>query len=727
MKIKLLIHYGLLLFIVAIFNRCTDPHERYNDPPWLGGTNIETLEKSGNYDQFLALMDKADYRTSIENQMFTLFVSTDSSFEEYFKTVDGKSSVADLSKIEAKELFGQHMLINPRSREQLMYEYAWGELENPDGEYGTLYIRKQTYSVPVDYSEKVRYYEDLADETVKVYHENTFISVWTTEFFADYFGAEGGEDYIFMYPNSEWSGTQWHDAMVIGDPAKTSTGFIYYIDRVVAPIPTIDQYLSKNQDKFGVFYDLAQRFAHYDNLKLDENNDPTYRKGYDVIHDFADERGPDGDGQFIENKMNKMFSSFIPYDHVLEDYLNSTVYRYYESIDSVPELFLQYLLQSHLMSFLVLPSKMNERFFNHYGDKIDINIEGDIGETFMCNNGPVYAMNKVLEPNAFTCVPGPIFYNNKYTTFLYALDKAGLLSTLTQEDLDVTLLAADNEALFNYGIRQIKSGNETILEYRNSDGVWDDITNEAHILEQFVQDHYCLGIVDNFNGEEFLKMASGNHVHYKDGKLVGGGNQLVNDAASIVEKIESEKNGNLFYIDTPIKKAQNTAQHIFSDPDLSSFADLLIKAELIDSVQIEFEQKGVERPKITFIGGEEIKQWTVLAPTNQAIADAQAAGLVPADTLRDELRKFLYYHFSEGQCVFDDGEFSGTLETQRTGENIGTEVTYELLTFINSPNNLKVQDKSGQLINIEHANANNLVETGVVHKINSVLIVESVK
>ena len=67
-----------------VITGCTDHQERYEEPPWLGGSSIETLESRGNYTHFLALMEKANYTDPITKQLFTLFVPDDQAFEEFF-------------------------------------------------------------------------------------------------------------------------------------------------------------------------------------------------------------------------------------------------------------------------------------------------------------------------------------------------------------------------------------------------------------------------------------------------------------------------------------------------------------------------------------------------------------------------------------------------------------------------------------------------------------------
>lgn len=721
MKENLIVQIMIILIMAASFFQCSDPHERYDDPPWLGGTNIETLEKDGNYHHFLALMDRAEYRTSIENQLFTLFVPTDSAFESYFESL-GINSVEDMSVEAAEELFGQHILINPRSRDQLMYEYAWNELQDPKGEYGTLFHRKLTYSSPLDYTEEVRYDEIYKGQTLTIYRSNTMIPLFTTEYFEDYFGDPEGSDYLFMYPGSSWSGTQWHDAMVTEAEVRTSSGFIYFIDRVVAPIPTIEKYLLEHQDDFGLYYDIAQRFARYYDDELNEQSERVYRKGYNQILDIANEWGPSGDlsagNPDMYPEMVTMFTSFIPYDHVLQEFLDNTVYQYYESIDSIPQLFLVYLLQSHLNSFLNLPSKMEKRFKNYFGDDIQIDIQTDIENAFMCSNGIIYMMNRILEPNAFTCVPGPIFYNKDYTTFLYALYNSGLLSTITQPGIDVTLFAVDNDQLLERGIRQNKIDGEIIIEIRSSSGDWNAM--EPDHLEDFVNDYIHVGLYEDFQGEGFIPMESDNYLYYNNGRVSGGGNQVAGDDCQVLEKIPSDKNGNLFYLDNALLESKNAAEFILEDPELSAFGELLSIAGLIDSVQADYEITGVLYPRIKFM--PEQKQWTVMAPTNQAVADADALGLIPEDV--EELTKFIIYHFVRGKCVFDDGQFSGYLPTQRIETVVGSEIIYEQLFFTNSVHNLTVEDKYGQSVSVDHGGANYLVEHGVVHKINSVLRID---
>jgi len=455
------------------------------------------------------------------------------------------------------------------------------------------------------------------------------------------------------------------------------------------------------------------------NPGFNEENERRYRKSYSQISDFADEWGPESGS--AEAKMLYSFTAFIPYDNVLQEFLDNTVLQSYSSLDSVPQLFLVYLLQSHLNTYLNLPTKMEDRFINYLGDEITIDIDADIAGARGCGNGVIYFMNRLLEPNAFTCVVGDVFYQRDYTTFLYALEESEVLNTLTRPSITMTLFAPSNAELLEYGIRHVEVDGDIIIEIRGSDGVWNEM--EQLDIQEFVEDYIYVGNYEDFIGEGFIRMASDNYVYYKDGEIRGGGNQVEGDLCLVDEKVPSDRNGNLFYIDNAIKAPYNAAELILDDPELSDFATMLDTLSLIDSIQADYEIPGVLFPRINFMN--QLNQWTVFAPTNQAIADAQLAGQLPTD--EDELKEFVYYHFVRGTTVFDDGEFSGTLPTQRRDTIIGSDIFYEPLDFSNAVYNLMVTDKSGQDVTVDHTDANRLIEGGSLHKINSVLLSEPVK
>lgn len=695
------------LVLLGIFG-CSKQQDRYEDPPWLGGSSIETLEKRGNYTIFLKLMELANYKIPIEKQLFTLFVPNDDAFKTYFQQ-SGISSVESLTKDQAVQLFTLHVLRNPRSKFQLIYEYLYSELQGPDGEYASLFFRKPTPSTSIPYQEKVRYYPPQKDKTLLMYTGDKLVPLFSKDYFEDFFGALDGSDYTFMYPGSKWSGNMnWGNAAVTESEVRTANGFIYFIDQVVPPQLSIEEYLINNQDRFGLYYDILQRFATYGTTKVDEQRRVLYQKSYDLVMNIAEERGA-----FTGNeaRMKDMYTAFIPSDAVLQDYLNKKVLTSYPSLDSVPRVTLFYILQTQLSRSLGLISKITNSYFNAFGDPTVIN-KSDIKSAHMCSNGVLYETNRVLEPNVFTCVPGNLFFNANYSTFLYALNQSNLLGGLANPLQDVTLFAPTNEQMEAYNIRY--NSIKAVVEYKGKDKVWKNM--KADDLAAFVQDHIYNGRLSDLSGDKYIEMSSKNFIHIFDGQIQGPENQRVRDKVKVTETLVNERNGILYNVDNAIKSRYVMGKLLTTDPEVSKFKALLVKTRLLDERFIDQITRDTI-PNLRFLA--EADYWTGFIPTNQAMDEATAAGLVPTET--EALKNFLLYHFVRKKAIFDDGLVSGDFSTNLISEVTPSGIKYAPLKISNSLHNLTVEDLTGKVIKVDHAKANILVKKGVAHKISSVL------
>jgi uncharacterized surface protein with fasciclin (FAS1) repeats len=717
---------GLLLGLTG----CQKEKELYQKPPWLGGTNIETLKERGNYTIFLKLMDQANYTIPITKQLFTLFVPDDAAFTAYLQE-RGVNSIEDLSEDESVELFTLHVLRNPRSRFQLIYEWAWSELQGPNGEYASLFMRKETNSTSIPYSEYVKYSPaNQLGKTVQVYTGYKNVPLFSTDWIEDFGGAPDGSDYTFMYPGSTWGNNlNWHSACVIDDPrapgekeVRTASGFIFFLDRVVAPMPNMDQYLKAHPEKFGVFYDLMQRFANYTAPVTNEKNEQEYKKSYNEVTDIAEERGPSTNTAVPPQEM---FTGFIPTNDVMQAYLDEFIPLYYPHVDSVPKVTLFYILQTQLSKSLGLISKIEKGYFNSFGDAMVVN-RSDINSAYMCSNGVVYETNRVLEPNVFTCVPGTLFFNSNYSTLLYALQETNLLTALSNPESDVTLFAPTNEMMEAYNIRYDKD--KLQMQFRGTDGIWISFTRTADLIA-IMQDHIYKGKLSDLSGEGYLEMSSGNFVHYNNGVITGAENATVPDDVEILETLENDRNGILYQVDNAIKSNYILGKHIATDPDLSKFSELMLATKLIEKKPDSFTKEVLW--VVSFL--PQSKYWTAFLPTNAAMADAELNGLIPPmDTATDgsikkdqskniALKDFLLYHFVRNAAIFDDGVESGVFSSNRSYTDPNDGVVYTPMTISNSLNNLTITDNSGQVVNVDHATANTLVKKGVAHKINSVL------
>jgi hypothetical protein len=166
-------------FLLALFG-CSKNMERYEDPPWLEGTNIESLEKDGNYPYFYTT--KSRYKNTVEKQLTTLFVPSDSAFQSFFQK-KGISSVDDLTEDQALALFTLHFLSNPVNANHLVYEKAWSLLESETGEYGALFFRKPTKSYSPLYKEIPKYDKTYKGMELYIYTDLKYLPLFSSYYF----------------------------------------------------------------------------------------------------------------------------------------------------------------------------------------------------------------------------------------------------------------------------------------------------------------------------------------------------------------------------------------------------------------------------------------------------------------------------------------------------------------------------------------------------------------
>jgi uncharacterized surface protein with fasciclin (FAS1) repeats len=644
-------------------------------------------------------------------------------------------------------------LRNPRSRYYLVYEVAWSEFQGPQGEYASLFHRKETPSTGESYIDSVRYASSgsLVGTKPRIVVDPKFVGLWSAEFFHDYGAASDGSDYLFMFPGSTWEkdypseldgkGLNWHSAAVIPNPenpkeleVRTSTGFIYFLDRVVEPIPSMEKYLQE-QDKFSVFYDMMQRFARFTPAGEDNDQRALTRKSYVGIFDLADE---DAGATTTAVPPLNMWSAFIPNNTVFNEYLNNTVLKNYPSLDSVPIVTLEYIVQTQLASNLVVLSKMRKGYVNSYGEPTDYT-PSDIASGFMCSNGVIYESKRVMEPNVFTTVPGELFINKDYSTLLEILGAANVLNSLANPAVNVTLFASTNQALYDYGIRYEE--NLKIIQVRATDQRWykmPDADLIAFAQEQAVR--LPLDAATLAGGEQYFETLSQSFIKVANNEVFGAENLTYNTPAKVLEVVPNARNGYLVKVDRPIAGRFVMGQKLIAsipatganplwfNPDFSEFAELLVKANVLDPRTRSTTYKEAI-PNLKFLSVD--KYWTAFIPSNAAIEQARAEGILPAKNKypttaagKDSMINFLNYHFVRGSAVFDDGKRSGDFKTYRTyKETIDGIVTTlsSTVNIVNTPNNLIVKDNSGKVIQLNHNDANVLVRFGVIHKINSVL------
>jgi hypothetical protein len=320
-----------------------------------------------------------------------------------------------------------------------------------------------------------------------------------------------------------------------------------------------------------------------------------------------------------------------------------------------------------------------------------------------------------------------LFFDANYSTFLYALNLSNLLSGLSNPNSKVTLFASTNEQLEAYNIRY----NDILaqIEYRGTDGVWKKMNTLE--LNMFIQDQVYDGVFPDISGEGFVEMSSGNFMYYSNGTFQEGENQRIHEKVNIVQTIVPQiNNGILYNVDKPLKSKQTFGLWLVRDPEVSTFKDYLVATKMLDERARDNTTKD-SIPNLKLLA--EADYWTGFIPTNDAMAAALDAGLIPpfkdpnakTKSLNTEdvepAKNFLLQHFVRKKTIFDDGKISGTYQSNRIDSITTSGIVYSDLKINNVKDALSITDHSGQVVNVDHSKANILVRKGVAHKISSVL------
>ena len=286
------------------------------------------------------------------------------------------------------------------------------------------------------------------------------------------------------------------------------------------------------------------------------------------------------------------------------------------------------------------------------------------------------------------------------------------MNSISNPEFLISIFAPTNEQLENSGIRYNVSDRR--MQFLNRSGLWTDFQEDD--LIKFAENHIINEKVTDFSGEGFIEMSSGHYVYYNNNVLYGAGNYEDNDNTGFTDLEENEINGMLYYLDNVIKEPDYTsAESIGKDPELSELFSLLSKSDLLDTIVDPFTYDTL--PFLGFMG--ESEYWTLFLPDNSAIIQAENDGDIPDDP--ELLQDFIYNHFVKGDVIFDDGEKSGIFYTYFIDTVTDKGTVYGELDILNAPGNLQITDQSGQVIYINHDDANKLIDGGVMHKISSVI------
>jgi uncharacterized surface protein with fasciclin (FAS1) repeats len=706
--VRTLIVWIVLLVLLGACEKQFD--EYYKVPEDLIGTILDVLKEDGRYSLFIKAVELVEFDDVLgKTGNFTVFAPDDDAFTAFFNET-GYGSLEEIPEEELRGIVFYHIVFWAYSKYMLLYGL---NVQDAEIDYSALAFKQPTRYIPPVTKE----YDTLGRE-YDVYHETKFVPVYSSELFNE-LDLDASPNYEFLYPDSPFTGFHVDRAEVTEYDVPAQNGWIHRINRVLIPPPNHDDLLEA-MEEYSTFRDLINKNTYYQ-----------YSSSYTTAQNNEGDVNEDGILDSLFLKMNSIFppgtspdleniaysgyqnvlSLFVPTNGALQLFMDERT-KGYASIAEVGDFWINWYL-SHYIGTNYWPSQYANMTTEWDWDLTeslwDCNIApGDIQYSIMASNGPFCGLNKYLLPKIFESVAEPIMGDKDYEWFadmlvFYLVDKL-----LNEENLVFTLFAPSNEAL--------RAAGYTFRTGIGGYGLYNDASPltpvSPRVARDIVNTHLVFGEMQEEDFEEgtFIEASQNTYIGITAEGIYAGGD-LTPSSVGSPEPVSSK--GVVYRIDRMMVSPHLSIFEIISNPSAfqqyQKFYQLCYESGLIildeNSLPSSLDNLSVGTSYSCFI------------PTNEAIEEGQASGLIPSDP--DSLQQFVRYHFVEG-VVFDDGKKSGVFNTTRIDEGSG--YLFNTIEILNQKYDLRLRDQAGNIRSV--VTANHMAEDGAIHQIDSYLLFE---
>ena len=405
--------YVVIIAALFLLSSCKKKFEEYYArPDTLANPIYQQLVSNGKCTDFISLIDKAGYKQTLSSAGYwTIFVPTDSAFAAdtdfaAFIKARGFNTVAQVDSTTAQMLVQYLLVYNAFDKFRINdYQSNLGWVPDNAFKRRTAYYTgfyDDTSYTGVAYKAIASNRNNPATNVgyyIPADNGNKYIPCFTNE----YFSTQGlsAADYNYFYPTSTYSGFNIANAKVTLKDITAENGMIHYIDKVVTPAKSIDQYL-KGKPEYSLFRSLLEQFM----VLFIKNTDATHR--YQVLHGGTTDVSvkvynsllafsPNNENYFKlqdNDGQRDGWTMFVPTNDSLSKYINKVVLEQYPSLNSLPLSIIADLINAHMWQSTVWPSKFNSSY-NFLGEPAKMNATTDIIDKKVLSNGMFYGTKKV--------------------------------------------------------------------------------------------------------------------------------------------------------------------------------------------------------------------------------------------------------------------------------------------------------------------------------------------
>jgi uncharacterized surface protein with fasciclin (FAS1) repeats len=670
---------ALLLAVITIVFSCRKKFNDYYAPPAnLDAPVYAQLQAKGKFTQFLALIDKAGYKQTLNSAGYwTVFAPSDSAFQNdaefaAYLVSKGVSNISNIDSVNAQAIVKYLLVFNAFNKDRLDdYQSNLGWVPNIAFKRRTAYYtgfyndttqdNKKIIAMP---SNRNNQNSATGGTPYFVFADNN--NKYIPYFTADFLGSNGlsANDYNSFYPTTTFTGFNVANAKVTQQDIPAGNGVIHIIDHVVTPLPSLDQYL-RTKPEYSEFRKLYERYM----VLFIQNADATHRyqvltgidtsvfiKVYSSLLSFS----PNNEN-FVKLQDNDAqrdgWSMVIPRNDSLLKYINTVLLESYPSVSTLPLNIIADLLNSHMWQTSLWPSKFNNTL-NSLAEPAHLDLSANIVEKKILSNGILYGSNKVNEPNVFSSIYGKAYLNPKFTLMTRLLDN-DLKTVITNLNAKYTMFMMPDTILRARGYDYNPASNLFTFNGNGND------TNRLILLRilnsslvETPNDELSQLGTPGFSGTGVIATFGGEVIKYKGNQIISAGTEDRGLTVTI-DSVKTAKNGRVIYLNNLLYYTNlQVGNHlqILGTPVTSEynlFWNYLKKSAAYDSVLF------------TITGTSAGSFYTVFAPNNNAVRQAITDGLLPGtpaspnfnpSLTSDKLlvNNFMLYHVVDKTTIIAD-------------------------------------------------------------------------
>ncbi len=719
------------LLLIVIGTSCKKNFDDfYARPAGLEPPIYQTLDAKGNFKSLIALIDKGGYKSILNAAGYwTLFAPNDAAFTTFFKD-RGVSGVEAIDSTTARAIVQYLLVYN-----------AFDKIRIDDYQSNTGWLPDQAFR------RRTAYYSGFYKDTleggkvvqaiqsnrngltpyVPADNNNKYIPYFTDI----YFNGKNltASDYTYFYPNSQFSGFNVAQASVVNKDITAENGVIHEIDKVVTPLPSIDEYLrtrpeysefKKLYDKYMVSF-LADASASARFRTLTGKSDSVFVKYYSSLLAFSPNnenyiKVQDNDAQ------QTSWSIFVPKNDVFLTYVNNVILEHFKTFDAAPPQVRADLLNAHMWITPVWPSKFATTP-SFLGEEARFNPQADIFDRKILSNGIFYGTNKVQEANIFSSVYGKAYLDPKFSIMTRLLD-AELKFNIISPRQKFTMFMIPDVILQAEGYTYNSTSNT--WGYQPPGGSL--TTGEAirQRLLRILNTSVISGEITTLSGSGIAESYNNEFVKWDNNQVISIGTQDANKVVK-VDSMRTASNGRVYYLNGLLTFTDTTLGAHISKLGTPTTSDFNSFWKYLESSGI---YNGLSNPRGEILGTTAGTFYTVFAPSNAAISNAVKAGLLPgnvatgvpnfaptANADKELVNRFLSYHILAKRALIPNGGDSGGFETLLKN----TQGDVLSISVLNQVGSLQVTDMNNRKANVIISKSNNLSNRAVIHLIDNYL------